>query len=107
MLLISSSEDRYGLSDVLVSARVLPPPRLGAPLAPFLVPSSAFPLKRRSYAHHDATSSQATHPTRLPCLSHELRNELVEELTPTLVDETCEELDAPLLRDGKNRGMKG
>jgi hypothetical protein len=62
ILLISNSEDRYGLSDVLVSARVLPPTRLGAPLAPFLAPSSAFPLKSRSYAHHGATSSQATHP---------------------------------------------
>ena len=39
--------------------------------------------------------------------AHELRNELVEELTPTLADETCAELDAPLLRDGKNRGVKG
>ncbi len=61
ILPISSSEDRYGLSGVRVPARVLPPPRLGAPLAPLLAPSSAFPLKSRGHTHHGPTSSQATH----------------------------------------------
>jgi hypothetical protein len=45
ILPISSSEDRSGLSDVLVPARVLPHTWPGAPLAPFLASSSAFPLK--------------------------------------------------------------
>jgi hypothetical protein len=39
--------------------------------------------------------------------SEELRNELVEELIPNLVGESRTELDAPLTRDGRNRGMEG
>jgi len=41
------------------------------------------------------------------CNAHELRNEVVEELIPHLVGENRAELDAPLPRDGRNRGMKG
>jgi hypothetical protein len=41
MLLISSSEDRYGLSGVLVSARGLPLTRPDVPWAPFFARSSA------------------------------------------------------------------
>lgn len=62
ILPISSSEDCYGLSDVLVPARVLPHTWPGAPLAPFFGSSSAFPLKRRGHAHESPPSSQATHP---------------------------------------------
>ncbi len=36
-----------------------------------------------------------------------MRNELVEELIPNLVGESRTELDAPLMRDGRNRGMEG
>jgi hypothetical protein len=42
------------------------------------------------------------HPT-----THELRNELVEELIPHLVSESYTELDAPLPGDGRNSGMEG
>jgi hypothetical protein len=35
-----------------------------------------------------------------------LRNEVVEELIPDLVGENRAELDAPLVRGGRNRGME-
>jgi hypothetical protein len=35
-----------------------------------------------------------------------LRNEVVEELIPHVIGESREELDAPLTRDGRNRGME-
>ncbi len=43
----------------------------------------------------------------MSCQAHELRNEVVEELIPNLVGESRAELDAPLPKDGRNRGMKG
>src|SRR5260221_430172 len=52
---ISSSEDLYGPSCVLVPARVLPHTLSGAALASLLAPSSAFPLKSRGHAHHSPT----------------------------------------------------
>ena len=60
---ISSSEDLYGPSCVLVPVRVLPHTLSGAALASLPAPSSAFPLKSRGYAHHSPASPQATHPT--------------------------------------------
>jgi hypothetical protein len=39
-------------------------------------------------------------------MAHELRNEVVEELIPDLVGENRAELDAPLVRGGRNRGME-
>ena len=36
-----------------------------------------------------------------------MRNELVEELISNLVGESRAELDAPLTRDGRNRGIEG
>ncbi|MFL5706560.1 MAG: hypothetical protein ACJ8AG_27615 [Ktedonobacteraceae bacterium] len=35
-----------------------------------------------------------------------MRNEVVEELTPDLVDKSSEELAAPLVEGGRKRGMK-
>ena len=63
MLPISSSEDRYGPSDVRVPARFLPPPLSGAALPSFLALSSPFPFKRRGHTHQSPTPPQATHPT--------------------------------------------
>src|SRR5258708_39818026 len=40
------------------------------------------------------------------CVSHELRNEVVEELSPDLMSESRAERDAPLVRGGRNRGME-
>jgi hypothetical protein len=60
---ISSSEDRYGPSCVLVPARVLPHTLSGAALASVLAPSSAFPLKSRGHAYHSPTSPA---PPRTP-----------------------------------------
>ena len=40
------------------------------------------------------------------CLTPELRNEVVEELISDLVGENRAELDAPLVRGGRNRGME-
>jgi hypothetical protein len=60
---ISSSEDLYGLSYVLVPARVLPHTLSGAALASLLAPSSVFPLKSRGHAHHSPTSPA---PPRTP-----------------------------------------
>ena len=39
--------------------------------------------------------------------AHELRNEVVEELTPDLVGERRAELKVELMRDGRNKGMEG
>jgi hypothetical protein len=39
--------------------------------------------------------------------SHELRNEVVEELTPDLVGESRAERKVELMRDGRNKGMEG
>lgn len=49
-------------------------------------------------------TNKGTATTLIP---HELRNEIVEELLPNLVGENRAELDAPLPRDGRKRGMKG
>jgi hypothetical protein len=38
-------------------------------------------------------------------IAHELRNEVVDELTPNLVGESRTELDVELVRGGRNRGM--
>ena len=38
--------------------------------------------------------------------AHELRNEVVEELSPDLVGESGTELVALLIAGGRNRGMK-
>jgi hypothetical protein len=42
---ISSSEDRYGISGILVPTRVLPPTHPGMPRAPLFAPSEAFHSK--------------------------------------------------------------
>ncbi len=39
--------------------------------------------------------------------AHELRNEVVEELTPDLVGESRAELKVELMRGGRNKGMEG
>src|SRR6266700_7164880 len=65
VFLISSREDPYGLSCILV----LPPTLLCVSLAPVLAPSLTSPLKSRNYPHQNPTSPQATLPTRLPRLS--------------------------------------
>jgi hypothetical protein len=44
--------------------------------------------------------------SQTPHIAHELRNEVVEELIPDLVGENRAELDAPLVRGGRNRGME-
>jgi hypothetical protein len=43
---------------------------------------------------------------RLACYSHELRNEVVEDLIPDLVSESRGELDIELVSDGRNRGRE-
>jgi hypothetical protein len=76
MLLISSSEDHYGLSGILVSARGLPLTRPDVPWAPFFARSSAFPFTSREETHDGPSSSQATHPfagcETCPCASRPL-----------------------------------
>jgi hypothetical protein len=62
LLPISSSEVHDDFSDILVSARGLPPPRSGAALASFFAPSSAFPFTSRQETARAAPSAQATHP---------------------------------------------
>jgi hypothetical protein len=52
-------------------------------------------------------SQRMVHQEDGSCVSHELRNEVVEELIPHLVGENRAELDAPLPKDGRTRGMKG
>ena len=42
----------------------------------------------------------------IPCTTHELRNELVEELNLYLVGESRAALDIPLTRDDRNKGME-
>jgi hypothetical protein len=69
MLPISGSEDPYGLSDRLVPAHVLPHHFSGTALVLWLAHSPAFPFQNKSGAHYGASSAQATHPRRLPCLS--------------------------------------
>jgi hypothetical protein len=39
-------------------------------------------------------------------ISHELRNEVVEELSPDRMSKSRGERDAPLVRGGRNRGME-
>jgi hypothetical protein len=42
----------------------------------------------------------------MPPVSHELRNEVVEELIPDLVSESRTELDVELARGSRNRGRE-
>jgi len=41
-----------------------------------------------------------------PSSTHELRNEIVEELIADRVSESCAEQDAPLVRGGRTSGME-
>src|SRR5215471_8648465 len=70
MLPISSREDSYGLSSVLVSAGSLSrPPHSGAALAPGLACFSAFPLTRRGQGHHASPYTETPQARRLSRLS--------------------------------------
>src|SRR6266567_677253 len=68
---ISSSEDVYDPSCLLVLIRGLPP-LSGAALASWLAPSSAFPLTRRDHPLQSPPSPQAANPSGLPSLSSRL-----------------------------------
>src|SRR5258708_18205115 len=66
MLQISIGEDSYDASCVL--ALVLPHTLSGTALSSVLDPSLPSPLESSGVAHPSPPTSQATLPTRLPCL---------------------------------------
>jgi len=69
---ISSSEDSYGPSCVLVLAFALPHPLPGAAVASLLAASATFPLPSRQQTYAIAPSPSASLPRRLPLLSFRL-----------------------------------